>query len=114
MALTELFTGSEAVTTTEWSLTTDTAGPDTQTSDAVVQVFLDLNALVKGDKFELRAYEAQTGGGTQRRAWRATFRDVQTDPTWYTPWVSVLHGWDFTLIKIAGADETITWSIRGV
>ena len=28
MAITEAFSGSETVTTTEWSLTTDTAGPD--------------------------------------------------------------------------------------
>ena len=49
------FEGSETVSTTEWSMTTDTAGPDTEISDGVFQAFVDLAALAAGDGFEFRA-----------------------------------------------------------
>ena len=45
MAISEAFTGSETVGTTEHSMTTDTAGPDEETSDGWFQSFLDLGAL---------------------------------------------------------------------
>ncbi len=114
MAISEAFSGTETVSTTEWSLSTDTAGPDLQTDDGVYQVYLDLNALANGDQFELRMYEKVLSTSTQRRVWRASFRDAQTDPDFVSPTFILLHGWDFTLIKIAGTDRAIDWSIRKV
>jgi hypothetical protein len=114
MAITEAFSGTETVSTTEWSLTTDTAGPDVQTDDGVYQCFLDLNALAKGDVFEFRVYEKVLSTSTQRAVWRARFANAQSDPNWVTPSLILLHGWDITLKKISGTDRAIDWSIRKV
>lgn len=114
MAITQAFSGTESVSTTEWSLTTDTAGPDTDTTDGIFQIFLDLNALAAADVFELRVYEKVLSGSTQRRVYAARFADAQADPVWVSPSLILLHGWDATLIKIAGTDRSIDWSIRSV
>jgi hypothetical protein len=114
MAIAELYSGSETVSTTEHSLTTDTAGPDVDTTDAVMQVWLDLSALVKADVYELKIYEKVTSGGTQRVVYSVRFANAQTEPIWVSPTLIVMHGWDVTLDKISGADAAITWSIRTV
>lgn len=114
MAITEAFSGSETVGTTEWSLTTDTAGPDAETSDGVFQIFLDLNALAAGDVFELTLYEKVLSTSTQRKTWSASFADVQGTPNWPSPTLILMHGWDFTIKKISGTDRLIDWSIRKV
>lgn len=114
MAITEAFSGSETVSTTEWSLTTDTAGPDTQTDDGVYQLFLDLNALAKGDKFTLRVYEKVLSTSTQRVVFRTFFANAQSEPNWVSPSLILLHGWDATLVRTLGTDRAIDWSIRKV
>lgn len=112
MAIAELYSGTETVSTTEWSLTTDTSGPDVDTTDGVFQCFLDLNALAKGDVYQFRVYEKVTSGGTQRVVFECRFANAQTAPVWVSPSLILLHGWDMTLDKISGADAAITWSIR--
>lgn len=114
MAITEAFAGSETVGTTEWSLTTDTGGPDVETSDGVFQAFLDVNALVFGDEFEFKVYEKAQSTDTQRVVYRAYICDAQSDPVFVCPALVLMNGWDMTLKKLAGTDRTITWSIRKV
>jgi hypothetical protein len=114
MAISEAFSGTETVSTTEHSLTTDTAGPDAETSDGVFQCFLDLNALAAGDEFLFRVYEKVLSSSTQRAVYSATFIGVQGQPNWVSPSLILLHGWDMTLDKIAGTDRSIDWSIRKV
>jgi len=114
MAISEAFSGTETVSTTEHSLTTDTAGPDADTTDGIFQCFLDLNALAVGDAFVLKLYEKVRAADTQRLIESWTFTGVQGSANFATPAVILLHGWDFTLIKIAGTDRAITWSIRSV
>lgn len=114
MAISEAFTGTETVSTTEWSLTTDTSGPDAETSDGVFQLLLDLSTLVNGDVFTLRGYEKVIGAGTQRKFFEFDFAHLQSTPHWVSDSFILLHGWDFTLIKSAGTDRSITWSIRKV
>lgn len=111
MAITE-YTFSETISTTEWSLTTDTAGPDTQTDDGMVQVFVDLSALLAGDVFELAMYEKVASGATQRQVWTTRFAGAQGVPLWAGPANVVMHGWDYTLLKISGTDRSIEWSVR--
>jgi len=113
MAITEAFTGSEAVSTTEWSLTTDTSGPDAETSDGVFQVFLDVSDMIAGDILRIRVYKKVTSGGTQRKLWEAILSHNQDEPIWVSPSLILLHGWDVTLYAIAGT-ITVTWSIRKV
>jgi hypothetical protein len=108
------FTGSETVSTTEHSLTTDTAGPDTDTTVGCFQAFIDLNALAAGDVFEFRIYEKARAADTQRLAMYARFANAQGAPIYVSPTMILGAGWDMTLIKVSGTDRTITWSIRGV
>ena len=114
MAITEPFAVSETITTTEHSLTTDTAGPDAETSDGVFQVFLDLNALAAGDVFDFAVYEKVQSSSTQRKIFTARFAGVQAQPVWVSPSLILMHGWDATLKKISGTDRAIDTSIRKV
>lgn len=114
MAISEAYSGTETVGTTEWSMTTDTAGPDVDTTDGVYQVFIDLNALVSGDTFAFYVYEKVLSSSTQRLIYSATFTGAQGSPIWVSPSLILLHGWDATLKKIAGTDRSIDWSIRKV
>lgn len=114
MAVTQAFSGTETVSTTEWSLTTDTAGPDTDTTAGTFQCFLELNNLADGDSFEFRIYEKVISGATQRVVLRQLFVNSQgsNDAIWVSPPLMLLHGWDMTLLKVGGTDRAISWSIR--
>jgi hypothetical protein len=114
MAITEAFTGSETVGTTEWSLTTDTAGPDVETSDGVFQTLIDVNAMAAGDQFQVRVYEKVQASDTQRVMHEAILTGAQSQPIYTIPSLILMNGWDVTLKKVAGTDRTITWSIRKV
>lgn len=113
MAITiDAFEGSETVSTTEHSLTTDSSGPDADTTVGVFQPFLDLNALAAGDTFRFAVYETvASGGGTQRRVYSAEFTGAQPSPIWAGPALILGVGWDMTLIKVAGTDRAIVWRI---
>lgn len=113
MAIAELYTGTEAVSTTEHSLTTDTAGPDTDTTDGVFQVFLDLNGMIAGDQLQIRVYEKVTSSSTQRIVYEAILTGAQAQPVWVSPSLILMHGWDVTLDALAGT-ITVDWSIRQV
>lgn len=115
MAITiEAYAVTETVSTTEWSLTTDTSGPDADTTDGIYQVWLDLNALAAGDIFELYGYEKVQSAGTQRKFMTAPFVGVQSNPNWVSPTFVLGNGWDFTLLKISGTDRAIGTRISKV
>ena len=114
MAIAELYAGTQTVDTTEWDMTTDSAGPDADTTDGIIQAYCDLNALAAGDRFEFRFYEKVGSGSTQRLVYREVFDGVQAEAVFCSPSFIVLHGWTMTLIKIAGTDRAIDWSIRSV
>jgi hypothetical protein len=114
MAISEGYSGTETVSTAEWSMTTDTSGPDADTTDGVYQAFVDLNALAAGDLFEFRCYEKVLSSSTQRLAFSCTFAGAQAAPVWVSPTLIMLHGWDMTLIKLSGTDRSIDWSIRKI
>lgn len=113
MAIAELYSGTEAVSTTEWSITTDTAGPDADTTDGVFQVWLDLNDMVAGDELTVKLYEKVQSGGTQRLAASWTLTGAQSNPAWVMPSFILLHGWDVTLTAVSGT-ITVLWSVRQV
>jgi len=116
MAITEAFAGSSTIGTTEWSMTTNTAGPDVETSDGIFQAFIDLNALALGDVFEWRLYEKAQASDTQRVYHMVTWAHAQgTDAAGaVTPSFILINGWDMTLKKNAGTDRAISWSIRKI
>ena len=111
----EAFTGTETVgSTNEWSMTTDTAGPDADTTSGIFQAFIDLNALAVADVFEFRCYEKCRTGDTQRLVYSARFANVQAQPIWVSPTLVLGIGWDMTLKKISGTDRAIAWRISKV
>jgi hypothetical protein len=76
----EAYTGTETVSTTEWSLTTDSSGPDVTTTAGVYQAFIDLNALAAYDVYQLKVYEKTRTGDTQRVVYSTYFEGAQGDP----------------------------------
>jgi hypothetical protein len=112
MAVAEAFSGTETVGTTEWSMTTDTSGPDSDTTSGVYQAFIELNNLAIGDSFQFRVYEKVISGSTQRLVYEAVLTHAQAEPVYVTQPLILLHGWDMTLKKLTGTDRAINWSIR--
>lgn len=114
MALTEAFTNSQTVTTTEHSMPADAtySSESPQTADGMYQAFIDLNAMAAGDEFEFRVYEKVSASATQRLVYVKNFVGGCALPLHVTPALILFHGWDMTLKKIAGTDRSIEWSIR--
>ncbi len=110
----EAFTGTETVGSTEHSLTTDTAGPDADTTPGVFQPFLDLGAVAAGDAFRLRVYEKCRTGDTQKLVYSAEFSGAQASPLWAGPSLMLGIGWDMTLTKLGGTDRAVNWRISQV
>ncbi len=115
MAITELITGTEAVSTTEWSLATDTSYDtgDAQTTDGVFQAFLDVSDMVAGDQLQIRVYEKVRSADTQRVVYEAILTGAQAQPIWVSPSLVLMNGWDITCDALAGT-ITVNWSIRQV
>jgi hypothetical protein len=106
---------SASISTTEYSLPGDSAGPTTQTDDCILQVWIDFANMIAGDEYQIRLYEKVNGtGATQRLAEQWSLVGAQAKPAFVMPTVIVAHGWDVTVKRIAGADRTIGWSIRKV
>jgi hypothetical protein len=62
-AISEAFTNSASIGTTEWSLPRNASfdSDQSQTADGIYQVWFDLNALAAGDVYRVRIYEKMTG-----------------------------------------------------
>ena len=114
MAITEAYTNSATIGTTEYSLPNNSTTPASISDAGVYQVFLDLNNLVAGDQFEIRIKEKATSGGTQRLAFLSVVEYIQSSPIWVSPSLILMNGWDVTITKTAGTDRSISWSIRKV
>lgn len=115
MAISEPITGTEAISTTEHSLATDTSYDtgDAQTDDGVYQFFLDVSDMVAGDQLQIRVYEKVRSGDTQRIVYQTILTGAQSEPIWVSPSLVLLHGWDITCDALAGT-ITVNWSIRKV
>jgi hypothetical protein len=113
MAITVAYSGTEAVSTTEHSMTTDTAGPDTDTTDGVYQLFLNLADLTVGDELQVRIYEKVLSGSTQRIVYQQNISGEIGSKHFVFPALVLMHGWDMTLDAISGT-ITVLWSIKKV
>lgn len=110
----EAYSGTHNVSTTEWSLTTDTAGPDVQTADGIYVGVLDLSNLAGGDTFRFQVMEKARAADTQRVLFSVDFTGVQSPANWRSEPFLLMHGWDMTLKRTAGADRVINWSVRKI
>jgi hypothetical protein len=113
MAITELYSGSASISTTEYSCTANTTGISAVTTDGVFQPFLDLSDMIAGDQLQIRIYEKCRSVDTQRTIYEAYLTGPQADPLWVGPSLILMHGWDVTLDAISGT-ILVNWSIRQV
>ena len=116
MAISQAYTNTASISTNEYSLpnnTTYSAG-SVIASTGIYQCFIDLSAMVAGDQYNLKVYEKVVSGGTTRTVYTASYVGVQASPHVVLPTLVLMWGWDFTLIRTAGADRSITWSIRKI
>ena len=114
MTITEFAAGSASMGSSEYFLASASTTATAQVSDGVYQLFLDLSALVKGDVFIIRGYEKVQSSGTRRVFMTERVANAQSDPNWVSPAFTLMHGWEFSIQKSAGSDETIPYSIRKV
>jgi hypothetical protein len=115
MAITEAWSGTEAVSSTEHSCTTDTSytNADLQTDDGVFQGFFDVSGMVAGQQLQIRVYEKCRSGDTERVAYEAILTGAQPTPMFVTPSLVLMHGYDWTL-KALASSFTVNWSLRKV
>jgi len=105
---------SASISTTEYSLPGDGAGPTAQTTDGVFQFWIDFANMVAGDQYRVRLYEKYDSGGTQRLVEEWILTGAQSKPLMVIPSMVLGEGWDVTVTKLAGTDRTIYWSIRKI
>ena len=115
MAITEAYSGSATITTTEYSApnAANYSAGSAITVDGVYQVFLDVSDMVANDQLQIRVYEKCRSGDTQRIVYESILTGGQAD-LWVSPSLILLHGWDVTLDALAGTSIVVNWSIRKV
>jgi hypothetical protein len=106
--------GSMTVSTTELSVISGTSTLQSSTTAGIYQLWLDLNALASGDRFELLFKEKVQSSGTQRVFHRELFSGLQPSSNYASVSILVKNGFDVTLKKLSGTDRAIGYSLRYV
>jgi hypothetical protein len=114
MAISEAFTNSATITTTERFLASNSTTATYQTDDGVYQLWLDLSNLAAGDIVSVKVYEKVASAGTSRAVLIDNVTGPLDSPHYVTPSLIMLHGWEFSLTKVTGTDRSIAWSIRKI
>lgn len=100
------------VGSSELSIVSGSTSLQTITTDGVYQLWVDAYAMAKADEFRIKAYEkVEATGGTKKVFAQWTLLGAQTE-IFVTPAFVLMHGWDFTITKIAGSDRAFDASIR--
>lgn len=117
MAITVAFSGTEAVSTTEHSMTSDNGYSNLalQAGDGVYQLYLDLSDMTTGDELQVRIYEKVLSGSTERIVYQQNISgELGVFQGHYVfPALVLMHGWDMTLDAISGT-ITVAWQIKKV
>src|SRR3972149_9569720 len=94
-------TGNTAtIGTTEFWLASNSTGKTDQTDDAILQVWVDLGAMLAGDQYKIRMVEL-INAGTQRTLFEAIVTGAQANP-WIMPAMIVGEGWEVGVVKLLG------------
>lgn len=113
MAISEAYTGTATISTTEISLVSGTSTLQSISTPAVIQIFIDTTNMQAGDEYQIQVKDKVISGGTQRAIYNAYLDSVQSGP-FVTPTLILYHGWDVTMDLIVGTGRSISWSIRKV
>jgi len=114
MAISQPYSGTFTVSTTELSLISGTSTLQSNATAGIYEVMIDLNALASGDSFTLSFKEMTKPAGTQHVIDAVVFAGAQANPVYVAPSMLLINGWDVTLIKNQGTDRAIDYSIRQV
>lgn len=113
MAFTPLYENSATISTTEYSLPNNSTTLTPKTDDGVFQIRIDFFNMIAGDQYEIKLYEKVLVAGSQRLEETWVVSDAQSK-VFKIPTDILMHGWDVTVKRLAGADRAIGWSIRQV
>jgi hypothetical protein len=113
MPISAAYENSATIGTTLYSLPNNSTTLTPITVDGVYQVFLDLAAMTVTEQYEITILEKVTAAGSQREIFQGVITGT-TAPTWVSPSLILVHGWDVQVRKLAGTDRSIGWSIRQV
>lgn len=89
-------------------------GTSPETTDAIVQVFVDCNAMTATDRLVVTIKEKTISGGTARAVFKAVVYGVQAEPIFASPALLLGNGWDIVLEQTDGTGRAFPWSIRKV
>lgn len=110
MAIT-ITSDSATIGSTEYFLVSDSTSKTSQTTDCMMQCWIDFAALTAADEYLVKVYEKINT--VERVTFQCTVAGVQAGPL-VTPSLIVGEGWEVSVDKIAGTDRSIGWSLRTV
>lgn len=113
MAITQLYTGTATINTTEVSLVSGTTTLQSITTPGVYQVFIDVSNMAAGDEYNIQIKDKVISGGAQQSIYSAVLDGKQSAP-FVTPTLILMNVWDVTMDLLAGTARSISWSIRQV
>lgn len=107
---------SETITTAEYSILAGTTVgvPTAQTTEAIIEVVLDLSAQEAGDQVEVNYYEKPTATSLQKKIDTRTFTGAIWPPAILLEPVHLKNGYDITIRKITGTNRLVGSSARRV
>jgi hypothetical protein len=115
MAISQYFAASGLISNVEWSLTTNTAGPDFTNVSGVYQTFINCSGMLQGDEYHIQVYEKTTNidGDLALSVYESVLSGPQSPPIWVSPALMLGNGWDITM-DASGAPpgRNFFWSIR--
>jgi hypothetical protein len=113
MAISEHATGTRtAGTPPEASFTALGTSPDT--TDGIYQFFINCTNLANGDTIEIQVLEKVVSAGTAGIVFEATLSNVQDEPIWVSPALTLLHGWTLQMRQTLGTARSFEWSQRKI
>lgn len=112
MAAITLTQDSATIGSSEYFLASDSTTATYQTTDVVLQVYLDLGALAAGDEYKIKIYE-KVDGTNAECIYEATVMGAQSK-MWVSPSFILGVGWEVGVDKIAGTDRAIPWTLAKI
>jgi hypothetical protein len=103
---------SATISTTPYYLASDSTTATYQTSDLILQVYVDFANMVAGDAYRVRVVE-KINASSARTVYEATVTGAQSGPL-VTPSLIVGEGWEVEVTRTSGADRSIGWSLRTI
>jgi hypothetical protein len=94
----------------EYSIINNTTTIAASSDAGMYQLWVDFSALVAGDAYDIFLNEKAKSGGTQRKELIGTA--LLGSGLWKSPALMLGHGWDFSIKKRSGSDQSLDITIR--